>query len=235
MADSACNANAAAGPLAGTRLWFAAYLLWLFGLATLAQTTFAQYEAGDAAALRVWLFALMCFYMTLCNVFFPLPTSWIILLVASDSVGLFDAAWARVSAVALVGALCTAMANLNEYHVLGYFFGARVGERIRRTTAYAWALRWFDVSPFQTLTLFAFVPIPVDVVRWLAILRRYPRPRFAAAYFCGRTARYALLAALSIGLHLTLWQIVLIQAAIVAALAARLLAAAFRRVFIAGR
>jgi membrane protein DedA with SNARE-associated domain len=41
------------------------------------------------------------------------------------------------------------------------------------------------------------VPIPVDVSRPLAASHRYPRHLFAAANFCGRFIRYAIIAALT--------------------------------------
>jgi membrane protein YqaA with SNARE-associated domain len=240
MDDSATSPDASlplldnAGPpstqtLSGLRLWFGIFLTWMTGLFTVALFAFGRYEAGSAAAAAPWILALLAFYMSLCNALLPLPTAWIILLAASDEIALFDSSLLRIAAVAGLGATATMMANLNEYHVLGYFFRARLGDRLRRTHVYRWAVRWFDVAPFQTLTLIAFIPIPVDVVRWLAILRRYSRPRFAAAYWLGRLPRYALLAGLSVGLRLGPWEIALIQAAIIVALGARLLLAAARR------
>jgi membrane protein YqaA with SNARE-associated domain len=222
-------AAASVSPLHGLRLWFGAYLIWMVALFAVALLMSARFEAGDTTALAPWLLALTAFYVSLCNTLLPLPTSWIFLLLASDEVVLFDSALPRIATVAVVGATATMMANLNEYHVLGYFFRARLGERIRRTRAYRWVVRWFNVSPFQTLTLIAFVPIPIDFVRWLAILRRYPRWRFGAAYWLGRLPRYALLAGVAVALKLDIWEIALIQIGIVALLGARLLWVALRR------
>jgi membrane protein YqaA with SNARE-associated domain len=210
------------------RLWFVAYLAWLTGLFALAMVMFARYEAGDAGAAAYWLLALLGFYVSLCNSLLPLPTTWIILLLASEDLGLFEAAWLRVTAVALLSATATMMANLNEYHIFGYFFRAKLGARLRRTRMYQWAVRWFDVAPFQTLMLIAFVPIPVDVVRWLAILRRYPRHRFAAAYWLGRVPRYALLAGVAVVLRLDKLEIILIQVGLVVVLGLRLAWTAWR-------
>jgi len=204
------------------RLWFAVYLLWIGALVGLALLMFARYEGGDGSAAGLWLLALAAFYLSLCNTLMPLPTAWIVMLAACEQLGLFESAALRVLLIAVVGATATMMANLNEYHVLGYVFRARLGERVRQTRAYRWAVRWFDVAPFQTLALVAFVPIPIDVVRFLAILRGYPRRRFAAAYWLGRCLRYALLAGLSAGLRLGPWDIALIQVALILALAARL-------------
>jgi membrane protein YqaA with SNARE-associated domain len=232
MEDSAISSGPTNTPPALTprslRLWFAAYLAWMSGLLTVALLTFGRYEAGDPTALALWLLALTGFYVSLCNSLVPLPTAWIILLAASGDVMLFESALLRIAAVAAVGASATMMSNLNEYHIFGYFLRARLGDRIRRTHVYRWAIRWFDVSPFQTLTLIAFIPIPVDFVRWLAILRRYSRPRFAAAYWLGRLLRYGLLAGVSVVLALGVREIILIQVGIVVVLGARLLRVALR-------
>ena len=201
----------------------------MIGLFALAAVMFARYEAGDAAALAPWLLALAVFYVSLCNTLLPLPTSWVFLLLASDDLMLFESAWLRVATVAVLGSTATMMANLNEYHIFGYFLRAKLGDRIRRTHVYRWAIRWFDASPFQTLMLIAFIPVPVDFVRWLAILRRYRRWRFAAAYWLGRLPRYALLAGVSVALRLSTWEIILIQLGIVAVLGARLVWTAARR------
>jgi membrane protein YqaA with SNARE-associated domain len=214
--------------LRGLRLWFGLFLTWMVGLFAIALLAFTRYEAGDAAALALWLLALAGFYISLCNTLVPLPTAWIVLLLASEDVGLFESNLLRILLIAVLGSTATMMANLNEYHIFGYFFRARLGDRIRRTHAYRWAVRWFEISPFQTLTLIAFIPIPVDFVRWLAILRRYSRWRFAAAYWLGRLPRYALLAGLSVALRLGAWEIALIQVGIVVILGARLAWTALR-------
>jgi membrane protein YqaA with SNARE-associated domain len=223
------DATPAVRDLGKLRLWFALYLSWLIGLFVVALLMLKRYDTGDPAAMAAWVLALTGFYLSLCNTLVPLPTSWIVLLAASEDVMLFESPLLRIAVVSILCTTASAMANLNEYHVLGYFLRSRLGDRIRRTHVYRWAIRWFDVSPFQTLTLFAFVPIPVDFIRWLAILRRYPRLRFAAAYWLGRLPRYAILAGVSVVLKLGVLEIVLIQVGIVVVLGARLAWTALRR------
>ncbi len=217
-------------PLPGTRAWFIVYVLWMIGWATLARFLLDRAEQEQAFALPAWLLALMCFYLSLCNCFMPLPTAWIILLAASPEYALVQAGWLRVLVVSGLATMATVVANLNEYHLLAYLLRFGLGSRIRRTQVYGWAIRWFDRAPFQLLTLLAFIPIPVDAVRWLAILRSYPRVRFALAYLCGRGPRYLLFAWCSVLLEFRGWQILAIQAGlIVAALAARLVWRVIRR------
>ena len=201
--------------LPGTRLWFVIFLAWMAISAFVALSTFEASEAGQVLALRAWVLALLCFYLALCNTFLPLPTAWIVFLAASDGFALIPVPWLRVLVVATVAAAATVMANLNEYHLLAYLLRFGLGRRVRQTRVYGWALRWFDRAPFGLLTLIAFVPLPVDAVRWLAVLRHYSRPRFALAYFAGRWPRYALFAWLSVLLGLTPREILLIQVGLV--------------------
>jgi membrane protein YqaA with SNARE-associated domain len=203
--------------LPGTRAWFVFFVTWMIAWAGVALWGLHRMSLGDDLALRVWLFALTCFYLSLCNTFVPLPTAWAVLLVAAPGYALVQTAWLRVLFIAGTLGAVTAVANLNEYHLLAYLLRFGLGRRIRRSSIYGWAVRWFDRSPFQILLLIAFVPIPVDVVRWLAVLRRYSRVRFAWAYFAGRGLRYLLFAGCSTLLALGPRAIVLIQAGLVAA------------------
>lgn len=222
---------------AHTRAWFVFLVLWLAGCAAVAlvaerlgAASATGLRGGGGSALHVWVLALMCFYLTLCNSFLPLPTAWIVLLAASDEFALVSDPWLRVPIVAGLATLGTVIANLNEYHILAFLLHRGLGRRIRRTRVYAWAARWFDRSPFLILLLAAFFPIPVDALRWLAVLRAYPRGWFALAYLIGRGPRYALFAACAVALHLTTWQIMAIQAAlVVVALGVRVLPLLWRR------
>lgn len=200
-----------------TRAWFAFLVLWLGATAAAAVGLLRMGDAGQAWALPAWVLALMCFYLSLCNSFVPLPTAWIVLLAAAPDYALVKQPVLNVALVSALATLATVVANLTEYHVLAYVLKFGLGRRIRRTRVYGWAVRWFDRAPFQLLTLIAFLPIPVDAVRWLAILRRYPRMRFALAYVLGRGPRYVLFAALSVLCALSPRAILIIQLAILAA------------------
>jgi membrane protein YqaA with SNARE-associated domain len=199
----------------GTRAWFVFFVLWMGGWASLALWGFHEGSLGNDFALRVWVLALACFYLSLCNAFIPLPTAWIVFLAAAPDYALVQTPWLRVLFIASLMSAVTAIANLNEYHLLAYLLRFGLGRRVRKTSLYGWALRWFNRSPFQLLLLFAFVPIPVDAIRWLAILRRYSRLRFGLAYFTGRGLRYVVFAACSTLLALGPRAIVLIQVGLV--------------------
>jgi len=203
--------------LPGTRAWFLFFLVWMTGWAVIALYSLHLYDTrGADGALRVWVLALACFYLSLCNAFFPLPTTWIVMLAATDQAGLAVAPGVRVLLVSVLAACATVVANLNEYHLLAYLLHFGLGQRVRRTRLYGRAARWFDRAPFQLLVLIAFIPLPIDAVRWLAILRTYARARFAVAYFVGRWLRYLILAGGSLLLNLSTAQVLLIQGALVA-------------------
>lgn len=212
------------------RKWFIFYALYLMVLAGMALISFGYYEADEGqVAQKIWLLALYLFYMSLCCTFFPAPTAWLVLLMASPVIELVngdflmrylavsaqDVSWVAVTvtiiAVGAIGAMGTSMANLNEYHIFTFFlrFG-KVG-RIRQTRLYEIARRWFAVSPFGLMVLFNFIPVPVDMVRWLAISHRYGRGRYCGAIFTGRFLRYAMLAGAATSLKLSLIQISIIQ------------------------
>lgn len=214
------------GNAAGTinlRRWFDVYLAWMIGLGIVLAVGRMEAEAGSRAGFVAMCFAAYALYLSLCNTFFPAPTAWAIMLMASNGLAMFESPIARVAVAASVGALATSMANLNEYHVFTFLLETRRGGRIRTTRVYRWAADVFAVSPFALICMVAVVPIPVDVVRWLAIAYRYSRLRFFAAYLLGRTFRYGLLGAGAVVFNLSDLQIVLIQAGLVALAGAKVL------------
>lgn len=185
---------------ASLRTWFIVYLLWLGVLTLAARWGFAASQHGEPLGRYVWAICLGTFYMSLANNFVPLPTMWMVMLLASDVIGLPGSVAMRIAYVAAITATATAMANLNEYHLLRWALGSRVAGRVRQTRLVQWAIGWFRVSPFGILTLASFVPIPIDAVRWIAIADGYNRWRFFWANVVGRWVRYAAFVAATIWL-----------------------------------
>ncbi|MCE5333155.1 MAG: hypothetical protein LLG06_01050 [Desulfobacteraceae bacterium] len=123
-------------------------------------------------------------YMSMAFTFCPLPTLWILLWMARE----IDPV-----AVALVGALGTCVANLNDYHILHYLFRL---EKIKRATgirAFQGGVRLFKKAPFIALSIASFLPIPIDVIRILSVSAVYPRPLYVLATFAGRFPRYLMI------------------------------------------
>jgi len=203
------------------RPWFAFFLCWMTSLTVAALWGVRQADnGGSAVGWAAWLLSITAFYLSLCCAFFPFPTTWIVLLAASDMVasqlGIVDHEIARMVVVASVCSLATAVANLNEYHIISYLLRVRRIAKVRQTRLYSAASGWFSRSPFWIVMLFSFLPIPVDVIRWLAILSRYSRGRFFVANVIGRWFRYAIWAAAALGLGLTTKHIVIIQVVLIA-------------------
>lgn len=216
------------------RAWFLIFVVWMAGLTLAAQWGLSASSGDSRAGLAVWLLSLYAFYLSLCCAFVPAPTTWIVLLVASDFIaqqlGVQDDRLARVVVVATVGSFATGMANLNEYHLITFLLQYRGIARVRETRFYRTAADWFEVNPFLVLVAISLIPIPIDVVRWLAITDRYPRGKYFLAYFIGRWVRYAIWAVTAMALALKTWHILAIQAALVLAAFARIIPGIVRHV-----
>ena len=130
-------------------------------------------------------------YMSVATTFTPLPTPPVVI---------HAALYAPVFLVAVVGALGTVVAYLIEYSVLGRFLAFDRLQRVRENRFFLRLARLFDRLPFLALTLAAFLPLPVDGVRLMAIARGYDRLRYAVAAFLGRAPRYAMIASVGYGL-----------------------------------
>ena len=123
-------------------------------------------------------------------------------------------------AIATVGAVATAVANMHDYYIVTFLYGYQPVSRrwdtrwylrlmkawymrhqpvrrIRTTRWYGRAAAWYNRAPFGTLAAASFLPIPIDVVRLLAISEGYPRLRFALGSVVGRWPRYFLVAFLA--------------------------------------
>jgi membrane protein YqaA with SNARE-associated domain len=124
-------------------------------------------------------------YMCLACTFFPLPTIPTIAFIAK----VFPPAL-----VAFVGSIGTCVANLNDYAILAWLFRSHRVRKVRDINTYQRLLKFFDRYAFITLSVASFLPIPIDVIRLLAISRAYPYWKYIAATFTGRMPRYLLLA-----------------------------------------
>jgi membrane protein YqaA with SNARE-associated domain len=124
-------------------------------------------------------------YMCLACQFFPIPTLPPIA---------FTAKVFHPILVAAVGAIGTCIANLNDYVIVGWLFRHKKVKKIRDINSYKRLLGFFDRYAFLTLSAAAFLPIPLDVIRLLAISRAYSFLKYVAATFVGRFPRYLIIA-----------------------------------------
>ncbi len=133
-------------------------------------------------------------YLSVCNTFLPLPTGWIVAGIATREAAIGGDIWTTTLVVATAGAVGSTIANLNEYHIVTWMMRHRHIAKLRHTKTYKASAKWFSRSPFLLLALFNMIPIPVDVVRMLAITNRYPRVPFAGANLIGRFFRFGIIA-----------------------------------------
>ena len=117
--------------------------------------------------------------------FFPIPTMPAIA---------FTAKAFHPVLVAFVGALGTVIAYVIDYAILGWLFRNHRVKKVRDIHLYRKLLKYFDKYAFLTVAAAALLPIPVDVVRLLAISRAYNYWKYLLAAFVGRFPRYLILA-----------------------------------------
>jgi membrane protein YqaA with SNARE-associated domain len=124
-------------------------------------------------------------YMSVACQFFPIPTLPPIA---------FTAKAFHPVVVAFVGALGTVIAYVIDYAILGWLFRHHRVKKVRDIHMYRKLLKFFDKYAFLTVTAAAFLPIPVDVVRLMAISRAYSYWKYLLAAFVGRFPRYLIFA-----------------------------------------
>ena len=150
-------------------------------LTLLKQVTKLQIQTPHSISVLYDYFLYMC---VACQ-FFPIPTLPPIA---------FTAKAFHPVLVAFVGALGTVIAYVIDYGILGWLFRHHRVKKVRDIHMYRKLLKFFDKYAFLTLTAAAFLPIPVDVVRLLAISRTYTYWKYLIAAFLGRFPRYLILA-----------------------------------------
>jgi len=184
------------GPLGST-----SYRIWFWSFAVFFAVVGLSLGGRHLSDRSFWLLALLVYLSLACN-FFPLPTLWIVLAAGSFSGA---APWT----VAFVAAVGTCIANLNDYHLLSFLLGYPKFARLKKLRFYKGAVRWFGKAPFLMILAANLLPIPIDLIRPLAIYSRYGRVHFTLAGFAGRFPRYLVIAYVGRELPLT-WDIVLV-------------------------
>jgi membrane protein YqaA with SNARE-associated domain len=185
--------------------WFALYAAG-FGAAVVAVALLLGEEGwqgeaslwGVADAMRAMSptakLLVFAMYISLCTTFLPLPTGAVVAAMATREAAVAGSLVGTTLLVATVGALASTVANLNDYHLFTWLLRSRHVSKVRGTKVYEASAKWFARQPFFLLVVFNVIPIPVDVIRLLAITYRYPRAKFAAANFIGRFIRYGVIA-----------------------------------------
>jgi len=171
------------------RKWVVVFICFLLANAVLLSVT-----RGTPRLAQFEILILYLLYMSVAFTFLPLPTVWIVLWAARE---------VEPFSVALIGTIGTCIANLHDYYIIHYLFKVNRIKKAKNTRFYRSAIEWFHRAPFATLTAASFLPIPIDVVRILAVSTDYPRRWYLLATFAGRFPRYLLLAFLGYELKLS--------------------------------
>ncbi|MEZ5410377.1 MAG: hypothetical protein R2761_20265 [Acidimicrobiales bacterium] len=127
--------------------------------------------------------------MTMGTTFVPLP---------ADTFTLVAAAHDPALAVALVGGLVNTLVVLVERHWILLLLDHPMFDRVRRFFDTNRWVAFTDRSMFVTLLLAGFLFF--EPFRLLAVMRRYPPLKYAAATFISRTIRYYALASVGAAL-----------------------------------
>lgn len=162
--------------------------------ASLAGLFAASFLMPPAARALARFFA----YMSLASNAIPLPATPVVIYMGREY------HWV---VVALLGGGATSLANLLDYEIFSSVFKTKLLRRIKESEHSQASIRAFSRVAFPTLVAVNFVLFTWDLVRLVAIAAKYPRAKYAAATFIGRTARYAVLAAAGEFFEPPLWAI----------------------------
>jgi membrane protein YqaA with SNARE-associated domain len=148
-----------------------------------------QTAAAKAAALLI-----MAAYVSAACLLLPMPTHWIVSLLAVQALAPTQSFWQTTLLVAGVAALAAAIASVNDYLIFYWIYRHRASRWFRRTRLYEFSQRHFSRQPFLLLGFFSTVPVATFAVRMLSAGQGYPLWRYAAANFLGRFVLYAFIA-----------------------------------------
>ncbi len=118
------------------------------------------------------------------------------------------AKWEPVISVTLVATAAYMYMEYVNWYVYAWVLGWERLASLQSRPSVRWGIRLFGRSPFWMVVVFAFTPLPFFAARALAILYRYPLPRFLAATLVGRAPRYLIYAWFGDALHVPTWMLV---------------------------
>jgi membrane protein YqaA with SNARE-associated domain len=118
------------------------------------------------------------------------------------------AKWEPVLSVTLVATAAYMYMEYVNWYVYAWVLGWERLAELRSRPSVRWGIRLFGRSPFWMVVVFAFTPLPFFVARALAILYRYPLPRFLLATLVGRAPRFLIYAWFGGALHVPTWILV---------------------------
>lgn len=117
------------------------------------------------------------------------------------------AKWESVLSVTLVATAAYMYMEYVNWYVYTWVLGWERLAQLRSRPSVRWGIRMFGRSPFWMVVVFAFTPLPFFAARALAILYRYPLPRFLVATLLGRAPRYLIYAWFGEALRVPTWML----------------------------
>ena len=115
------------------------------------------------------------------------------------------AKWESVWAVTVVATAAYLYMEYVNWHVYAWVLGWERLAGLRDRASVRWGIRHFGRSPFWTVVIFAFTPLPFWVARSLAILHGYPLRPFLIATAVGRLPRILFYAWFGGLVHVPTW------------------------------
>ena len=110
--------------------------------------------------------------------------------------------------VALVAGAGHLIANWVDYHFFTPLLQMKFTTGYKNTRTYQKAVRWFSISPFWVVVLFALTPLPFYAAKFMVFSSGYSMTRYMVATLVGRLPRFVLLALLGSFLHIPTWMMV---------------------------
>jgi hypothetical protein len=117
------------------------------------------------------------------------------------------AKWANVWAVTLVATAGYMYMEYVNWHVYAWVLGWERLAGLRHRPVVRWGINHFGRSPFWTVVVFSFTPLPFWVARSLAVLYRYRLDRFLVATVIGRMPRILIYAWFGEVLRVPTWML----------------------------
>lgn len=163
---------------------------------------------GVILALLIWKNMLESMRPLLYFFIYSIPSNLAISLFPHEPVLVYLGATYSPIILACIVMVGTWIAGLLDYYVFVPLFTHRAMDRVKATSGYQAAVRWFGYQPFLTLVVAGFTPIPFFIFKFIAFAVKYPMPKYLAALLVGRLPRYYLLALVGAVFNLPNWLII---------------------------
>ena len=95
--------------------------------------------------------------------------------------------------IVLFGAIGASISAIIEYFLIDFLMKFDRFAKLKQNGKYRKYASYFDKFSFRSIMLASIIPLPLDVIRVLAITRRYSKWKYILATFLGRIPRIFLL------------------------------------------